>query len=435
MYTIRDDSVRGKMMQVASVIFFAGLLFSLNGTIFDQKADATVCFSTEMVFERPKEKVAIVTVTVISSETETYDPPIYGLEYDILNRVTTTFTIDETIYGNDGFPLESDSISEINSRAVKIGDRYVVGYYLFDGEWWILDDCSTLEHISFVEFVAFYEDMLTNPCGVDTRYLVKNSDLEKFCARHDTGDKLIERGAGFFVPNLSFHEWKQISGDPPLDVSSDVYETAHHAVAEVPSPLQQVLDGTPADKVVCNDDRVLMQTPSNRPVCVFVTTVETLEQRGFISISAVTVSAVTVSAVTINNSNSSTESAGIPEFLTKIPEDKKHSEPISSLTPFTVYVTRSELVITDVSALNSSQINIALFDETLTLSKDRIEASDLVDYAWYGTGDGAYAILLVNGTSVYGLIDVHGGAKYSIEFTEIEHVHWLYEKIIPEYPD
>ena len=225
--------------------------------------------------------------------------------------------------------------------------------------------------------------------------------------------------------------------------------TTHHAVAEVPSPLQQVLDGTPADKVVCNDDRVLMQTPSNRPVCVFVTTVETLEQRGFISISAVaastvaastvaastvaastvaastvaastvaastvaastvaastvaastvaastvaastvaastvaasTVAASTVAAstVTINNSNSSTESVGIPEFLTKIPEDKKLSEHLSSLTPFTGYVTRSELVLTDVSALNSSQINIALFDETVTLSKNRIEASDLVD--------------------------------------------------------
>ena len=122
-------------MQAARVIFFAGLLLSLNGMVFDQKADATVCFSTEMVFERPKEKVAIVTVTVISSETETYDPPIDRIEYFISNRVTTTFAIDETIYGNEGFPLESDSISEINSRAVKIGDRYVVGYYLFDGEW------------------------------------------------------------------------------------------------------------------------------------------------------------------------------------------------------------------------------------------------------------------------------------------------------------
>ena len=226
MHAIRDDSVRGKMMQTAGVIFFAGLLLSLNGTVFDQKADATVCFSTEMAFERPKEKVAIVTVTVISSGTETYDPPIDRLEYAISNRVTTTFAIDETIYGNEGFPLESDSISEINSHAVKVGDRYVVGYYLFDGEWRISGNCPILEHISFVEFAAFYEDLLTNPCGADMHYLVKNSDLKKICVQHDTRDKLIERGVGFFVPSLFFHEWKRISGDPPLDVSSDVYETA-----------------------------------------------------------------------------------------------------------------------------------------------------------------------------------------------------------------
>ena len=133
-YAIRDDSARGKMMQAARVIFFAGLLLSLNGMVFDRKADATVCFSTEGAFEHPKEKVAIVTVTVISSETETYDPPIDRIEYAISNRVTTTFAIDETIYGNEEFQLESDSISEVNSHAVKVGNRYVVGYYLFDGE-------------------------------------------------------------------------------------------------------------------------------------------------------------------------------------------------------------------------------------------------------------------------------------------------------------
>ncbi len=42
----------------------------------------------------------------------------------------------------------------------------------------------------------------------------------------------------------------------------------------------------------------------------------------------------------------------------------------------------------------------------------------------------AFATLLVNRTSVYGLIEIHD-ATYSIEFTEIEHVHWLYEKNIP----
>ena len=84
MDTVRDDGIRGKMMQTAKVVFFAGLLLNLNGLVFNQEADATVCFSTAGVFERPKEKVAIVTITVISSETETYDPPIDKIEYAIL---------------------------------------------------------------------------------------------------------------------------------------------------------------------------------------------------------------------------------------------------------------------------------------------------------------------------------------------------------------
>ena len=105
----------------------------------------------------------------------------------------------------------------------KAGDRYVVGYVQYGGGWVTLDGCSPLEPISFVEFAAFYEDLLTNPCGADMHYLIKNSDLEKICVSHDTRNKLIERGLGFFVPSLFFHEWKRISGDPPLDVKSDAY--------------------------------------------------------------------------------------------------------------------------------------------------------------------------------------------------------------------
>ena len=72
--TIRDDGIRGKMMRTAKVVFFAGLLLSLNGMVFGQEADATVWVDTEILFELPKEEVALVAVTVISSETETYDP-------------------------------------------------------------------------------------------------------------------------------------------------------------------------------------------------------------------------------------------------------------------------------------------------------------------------------------------------------------------------
>ena len=210
------------MMQTARAFFFAGLLLGISGMVFGQEADATVWFYTEILFERPKEEAALVTVTIISSETETYDPPIDEFEYTISNRVTTTFSIDDVIYGNEGFPLKSDSIIQINSDAKKVGDRYVVGYSLSTEGWWIAAN-SPLEPMSYGEFAAFYDDLVTNPCSIGMHYLVKNSDLEKICVRHDTRDRLIERGVGFFVPSLAFHEWKQISGDPPQDAGSDVY--------------------------------------------------------------------------------------------------------------------------------------------------------------------------------------------------------------------
>ena len=48
--TIRDDGIRGKMMRTAKVVFFAGLLLSLNGMVFGQEADATVWVDTEIRF-------------------------------------------------------------------------------------------------------------------------------------------------------------------------------------------------------------------------------------------------------------------------------------------------------------------------------------------------------------------------------------------------
>ena len=49
----------------------------------------------------------------------------------------------------------------------------------------------------------------------------------------------------------------------------------------IPTPLQQAKDRVPADDVACNDDRVLMLSPSGSPACVFETSVGALEQRGF----------------------------------------------------------------------------------------------------------------------------------------------------------
>ena len=55
----------------------------------------------------------------------------------------------------------------------------------------------------------------------------------------------------------------------------------------VPSPYQQMRDGTSADDVVCAGDRILVQSASGMPACVFVKSIAMLEQRGFILLSEV----------------------------------------------------------------------------------------------------------------------------------------------------
>ena len=55
----------------------------------------------------------------------------------------------------------------------------------------------------------------------------------------------------------------------------------------VPSPYQQVRDGTPVGAVVCAGDRMLMLSPSGMPACVFAGSVEVLERRGFVLLSEV----------------------------------------------------------------------------------------------------------------------------------------------------
>ena len=55
----------------------------------------------------------------------------------------------------------------------------------------------------------------------------------------------------------------------------------------VPSPYQQIRDGASAYDVVCAGDRILVQSASGTPACVFVKSIAMLEQRGFVLLSEV----------------------------------------------------------------------------------------------------------------------------------------------------
>ena len=51
--------------------------------------------------------------------------------------------------------------------------------------------------------------------------------------------------------------------------------------AATSSPLQQYISGTPINEILCSENKILMQSISGNPYCVFSTTAEKLEKRGF----------------------------------------------------------------------------------------------------------------------------------------------------------
>ena len=53
----------------------------------------------------------------------------------------------------------------------------------------------------------------------------------------------------------------------------------------IPTPLRQARNGVAPSEVVCSDERVLVQSPSGSPACVFAESAKTLELRGFVLLS------------------------------------------------------------------------------------------------------------------------------------------------------
>ena len=57
--------------------------------------------------------------------------------------------------------------------------------------------------------------------------------------------------------------------------------TAPDPAPEQTSPVKQMREGIPLNQIQCNDQRILLESPAGKPVCVFDGTVEKLSQRGW----------------------------------------------------------------------------------------------------------------------------------------------------------
>lgn len=135
--------------------------------------------------------------------------------------------------------------------------------------------------------------------------------------------------------------------------------------------------------------------------------------------------------MTIQDSYSAT-----PELFSKIPSVITNSILSQDFTSNPKHVHQSELVNTDISALNSEQITVKIFDDVLTISKDRVTSRDTNDYTWFGSGDGINTVLVVSGAEITGSIETSNNT-YRIDATNYSSVHILQDidisKIAPEY--
>ena len=61
------------------------------------------------------------------------------------------------------------------------------------------------------------------------------------------------------------------------------------AFAEIDTPYQQFSNGTPINQIQCTDSKILMESPRNTPACVNESSVEKLENKGFILVDVVTI--------------------------------------------------------------------------------------------------------------------------------------------------
>ena len=74
------------------------------------------------------------------------------------------------------------------------------------------------------------------------------------------------------------------------------------AFAEIATPYQQFSNGTPINQIQCRDSMILMESPRNTPACVNESSIEKLENKGFILVDVVSVVELKIKLYNFSNS-------------------------------------------------------------------------------------------------------------------------------------
>ena len=71
-----------------------------------------------------------------------------------------------------------------------------------------------------------------------------------------------------------------------ISMASGIIPTAE--TEPIPPSYRQMQDGVPIGEIVCAGARILMQSPSGMPACVFVDSIRPLDARGFVLLGEIT---------------------------------------------------------------------------------------------------------------------------------------------------
>ncbi len=172
-----------------------------------------ICKGLDFALQANPDEIAIVSITITSSEIIYYDPPLLTNPSPTLYTKTVGYDMDKLIYGNEDFALQTDLFSIAYSQ--EVGDKFVIMNFFTDA-WINTPENSCVEDggggvrflpFSVIDYIDLNVYLKNNPCDTDKKYLIKNSNDKKVCVTPETRDKLTQRGYGYFIEPLTYRNW------------------------------------------------------------------------------------------------------------------------------------------------------------------------------------------------------------------------------------
>ena len=138
----------------------------LVGIIGIQDVDTTVCHDFESIFLNQVASPNVILIgTVESSEIIEFDPPLQSFDGLISSERLTEYKIDEQIYGNGVFELDTFTIKDSWANPIEpyeIGSQRVIPLYYYntssENQWNHLS-CFVDFDIEYVSYVHWVKDL------------------------------------------------------------------------------------------------------------------------------------------------------------------------------------------------------------------------------------------------------------------------------------